>query len=178
VTYTIAYLSYFVKQLKQFLNFGLIWELQALPAEFVKILAIIAESVYEDITEPPEGIANISQWCKREACWESVKALHLNLVIPNGLLVSREDKRYEVKTEKAEKSLETNIQMETFVYTTSPSTWKQVYEYFMRSGSGSGVSATQMDILRKKSIGSIQFPSDKQSKILCQLVQKAKEEGL
>jgi hypothetical protein len=178
VTYTIAYLSYCVKQMKQFLNFGLIWELQALPSDLIKILEMISERVYEDITEPPEGTANISQWCKREACWESVKQLHVNVVPPNGLLVSREDQKYEVKTEKSEKALETSIQVETFVYSTSVSTWKQVYDYFMKSGAGSGVSATQMDILKKKSLGSIQFPTEKQSKILYELVQKAKIEGL
>lgn len=178
VTYTIAYLSYCVKQLKQFLNFGLIWELQALPSDLVKILETISERVYEDITDPAEGTANISQWCKREACWESVKQLHLNIVIPNGLLISREEQKYEVKTEKSEKALEISIQIETFVYSTPVSTWKQVYDYFMKSGSGSGVSATQMDILKKKSLGSIQFPTEKQSKILYELVQKAKVEGL
>lgn len=178
VTYTIAYLSYCVKQMKQFLNFGLIWELQALPADLIKILETISERVYEDITEPPEGTANISQWCKREACWESVKQLHLNIVVPKGLLVSREDQKYEVKTEKSEKALETSVQVETFVYSIPVSTWKQVYDYFMKSGAGSSVSATQMDILKKKSLGSIQFPTENQSRILYELVQKAKIEGL
>lgn len=178
VTYSIGYLSYCVKQMKQFLNFGQIWELQALPSDLSKLMETIAKQVYEDITDPPEGTANISQWCKREACWESVRQLHLNVVVPKGLLVSREDQKYELKTEKSEKALETSIQVETFVYSTPVSTWKQVYDYFMKSGSGSGVSATQMDILKKKSLGSLHLPTEKQSKILYELVQKAKIEGL
>lgn len=178
VTYTIAYLSYCVKQMKQFLNFGLIWELQALPSDLIKVLETISERVYEAITDPPEGTANISQWCKREACWDSVKELRLTTVIPKGLLISREEQKYEVKTEKAEKALEASVQIETFVYSTPSSTWKQIYDYFMRSGAGSAVSATQMDILRKKSQGSIQFPTEKQSKILYELAQKASIEGL
>jgi hypothetical protein len=178
VTYTIAYLSFSVKQMKQFLNFAEIWDLQALPQGLIDILGTIAESVYEDITVPPEGSANISQWCKREACWERVKKLGLNIVVPKGLLISRDEKKYEVKSEKSEKTLETGIQIETFVYTTAASTWKQVYDYFMKSGAGSGVSATQMDILKKKSAGSLQLPAEKQCKILYELVQKAKSEGL
>lgn len=178
VTYTIAYLSYCVKQMKQFLNFGLIWELQALPSDLIKVLETISERVYEDITDPPEGTANISQWCKREACWDNVKELRLNIVVPKGLLISREEQKYEVKTEKAEKALEASVQVETFVYSTPISTWKQIHDYFMRSGAGSSVSATQMDILRKKSLGSIQFPTEKQSKILYELAQKARIEGL
>jgi len=92
--------------------------------------------------------------------------------------VSKDEKKYEQKAEKSEKTLETSIHFETFVYSTSPSAWKQVFEYFMKSGAGSGVSATQMDILKKRSLGSLQFPTDKQSKILYDLVQKAKTEGL
>ena len=93
-------------------------------------------------------------------------------------MTNKDDKKYEVKSEKAEKILENSIQMETFVYETPNSTWKQIYDYFMRNGQGSGVSGTQMDILRKKSNGSIAFPSDKQSRILYELAQKAKSEGL
>lgn len=177
VTYTIAYLSQVVKETHQFLNFGSIWELQTVPDALIPVLEMIAEAVYEDITNPSENVANITQWCKKELCWDSVKQVDLNISLPKSILIDREEKKYEVKSERSEKAIESSIQMQTFVWGASTSTWKQVYDYFMRSGAGSGVSAVQMDILKKKSLGGIQFPSDKQSKILFDLVQKAKAEG-
>src|SRR5690606_35191608 len=116
VTYTISYLSFCVKQQKQFLNFGLIWDSQSLPQALLELLEIIAESVYEDIMDPPQGIANISQWCKRSACWERVKDLDLDIVFPASLLVGQEEKKYEIKTEKSVKALESGLLMETFVF--------------------------------------------------------------
>jgi len=177
VTYSVAYLSYVIKEVKKFLNFSLIWDLQELPKELVKVLEKITERVYEDITDPPEGVANISQWCKREACWESVKEMHLNVSIPESLLVSREDKKYEVKTEKAEKALESGIHMQQFAIDTPRSTWRQLHDYFLRN-TASGVSMTQMDILKKMSNGTLSLPSEKQSKILHDLAKKAENEGL
>ncbi len=83
-----------------------------------------------------------------------MKELHLSITLPESLLVGREDKKYEVKTEKAEKALESGIHMQQFALDAPKSTWLQVHDYFMRSGAGSGVSLTQMDILRKMSDGS------------------------
>lgn len=177
VTYSVAYLSYAVGQVKKFLNFNLIWDLQELPKELIKVMEKITEKVYADITDPAEGVANISQWCKREACWESVKEMRLNVSIPESLLVSREDKKYEVKSEKAEKALESGIQMQQFAIDTPRSMWLQLYNYFLRN-TASGVSMTQMDILKKMSNGTLSLPSEKQSKILYDLAKKAENEGL
>lgn len=177
VTYAIAYLSYVIGQTKQFLNFNNIWELQALPSELSPLLASIAEAVYEDITEPPSGIANISQWCKQSACWESVKDLPLSIVVPKTLIVNREEKKYELKTERSEKALQSGIEIQAFVVGVLPEVWTQLYGYFTQSGPSSGVSATQIDILKKMSTGFLGLPSEKQSKILYDLGRKAKDDG-
>lgn len=177
VTYSIAYLSHLIKGMKQFLNFGLIWEEQRLPDELMKILQKISEYVYEDITDPLEGTANISQWCKKEACWERVRKLDMGLVIPTKLLVGKEEALYTKKSKKSEKILETGIQMQEFVVLTPINNWNELYQYFLKRGQAAGVSATQMDILKKLSVGSLSLPSEKQSKIIYNLMQKATSEG-
>lgn len=177
VTYSIAYLSYEISKMKQFLNFELIWELQSLPTELEKVLKRITKYVYEDITDPPQGIANISQWCKREACWDSVKNLDFNLVIDTGLLIGREENRYVARSEKTEKVLESGIQMQEFVVLEPIDSWGKLVEYYAQNGQAGGVSATQMDILSKMARGSLGLPSEKQARILYQLYHKAKGEG-
>ncbi len=176
VTYTIAYLSSHISKSRHFLNFNLIWNSQALPSALVKILETISEAVYDDITNPGAGAANISQWCKREACWESVKDLNLNVSIPSSLLVSREEKKYEIKSEKSEKVIESGIQRQAFVIGVSMESWSELYNYFAKNGQA--VSSMQLDILKKMANGSLGLPSEKQSKILYDLFHRAKDEGL
>jgi hypothetical protein len=177
VTYSIAYLSYLISQTRQFLNFELIWNEQVLPTELERIMKSITKEVYRSITNPPQGIANVTQWCKKDSCWEKVASLRLGLVIDSKLLVGREEVHYVAKTDRAEKIIETGIQMQEFVVLTDSPIWKHLHEYFSKSGAASGISATQSDILHKMAIGSLGLPSEKQSKILYQLFTKAKQEG-
>lgn len=176
VTYTIAYLSYLISKHRQYLNFNLIWEAQGISPELRKVLGRISEEVYDDISNPPAGVANISQWCKREACWESIKSLELGISIPASLLVSREEKKYEVKSEKSEKIIESGIQKQSFVVGLPVETWLQLHQYF--ASNGQAISSMQLDILKKMSNGSLGLPSEKQSKILYELFHRAKDEGL
>lgn len=75
VTYTLAFLSY---KTAQRINLDKIWKEQRLSepleSEIVKISALI----HNMITNPPGG-ANISEWCKKEKCWEAVKGADYNL---------------------------------------------------------------------------------------------------
>lgn len=176
VTYTIAYLSFHISRSRQFLNFNHIWQTQNLPSELVKILDKISEGVYEDITKPGAGVANISQWCKKDLCWDSVKDLDLNISLPSSLLLTREEKKYEVKSEKSEKIIESGIQRQTFVIGVPTDTWSNLYHYFLKNGQA--VSSMQLDILKKMSNGLLSLPSEKQSKILFDLFQRAKSEGV
>jgi hypothetical protein len=178
VTYSIAYLSHYISKMGRFLNFDLIWETQELPAELIKVLKQITEYVYEEITSPPAGIANISQWAKKEACWESVKKLDLELVISPKILINKEEAVYQKVEEKKNKQLESSIEMQMFVVSKDMETWNQIFKHYQKYGIGSAVSVKQMDILHKMSLGRLPMPSPDQSKILYHLYQKAASEGV
>lgn len=177
VTYSIAYLSHHISKMGRFLNFNLIWEAQELLPELKKVLAEITEAVYEEITNPPSGIANITQWCKKEGCWESVKKLDLDLAVSEKLLIDKEEVKYKKIEDKKDKKIESGIEMQVFVIGKDRETWNHIYEHYHKYGVGSAVSATQLDMLHKMSLGQITLPSEKQSKILYQLYEKAVAEG-
>jgi hypothetical protein len=178
VTYSIAYLSYFIHKMGRFLNFDLIWENQELPVELIKVLKEITEYVYEQIMHPPAGIANISQWAKKEACWEKVKKMDLELVISPKILLNKEEAIYQKVEEKKNKQLESGIQMQMFVLGKDKEIWSKIHQHYKKYGVGSAVSAAQLDILHKMALGYISLPSEKQSKILYQLYEKAASEGV
>jgi hypothetical protein len=174
VTYTMSYLGFLAKSSGKAFNFKVIWDNQTVPDYLEKLLYVIAEEIYSYITTPKEGYGNPSQWCKREACWKEIKGLIIDERIDPRLLVNDEEKLYVAKTAKAEKRLDTGIEIQTFVISQKPLLWKQLSAYFTPD---SGASQMQLDILSKFASGRLQLPSEKQSKIIYELYYKALNEG-
>lgn len=177
VTYTIAYLSYIISQKKKFLNFNLIWEIQSLPQQLIEVLENIAEKIYDEITNPPEGNANASQWCKKDLCWTTIKELDFQIDIDDDLLVDSEDEKYNKREEKKEKRLNTSIEIESFVIRLEKEKWQKLLEYYQKDEIKFTVSPMQSDILNKYVSKIVPLPSPKQAKILYQLYCDALNDG-
>jgi AIPR protein len=177
VTYTVAYLSYLIEKTGRYLNFNLIWEEQKLPDRLIEIINIIAKAVYLKITNPPEGSANAAQWCKKVGCWEQVKLIKWDINIDKNLLIDKEESKYIKREERKDKKVDNNIEMQIFVVNADVQIWKKLFDYFKKDIGTSNISRTQLDILRKMAFGNLNPPSEKQSKILYQLYEKAANEG-
>ena len=149
-----------------------------MPVGLIKILAEISERIYDKITDPPEGQANVAQWCKKELCWEGVKALKIPVQIPSDLMLAKEEQQYSKRQDKKDKKLLSGIEVQMFVVQAGTEIWKKIFEYYKKYSKTSSVTSTQMDILEKMSQGRLTPPSDKQSKILYQLYDKAEKEGV
>ena len=178
VAYTISYLSYLIGTTGQFLNFNLIWETQKVPSELIRILEVLSKVIYYKITNPPEGSANVSQWCKKLGCWETVKLIEVNVVIDKKLLIDKQDQKYNKKEDRKDKKIESGIEMQMFVVKVREGVWRNLYEYYKKYELTSKISRVQLDILKKMSSESLQPPSEKQSKILYQLYEKAENDGV
>ena len=74
VTYTIAILHKLIQTQfpKKYLDLMGIWTRQAIPDVVQNILIELSECVYERLTDPKRSVENVTQWCKREGCWNSV----------------------------------------------------------------------------------------------------------
>ena len=69
VTYTIALISFLTAQRIDLEN---IWKTQSVGKELENEIVAVSSIVHESIVNPPTG-ANISEWCKKELCWSSIK---------------------------------------------------------------------------------------------------------
>lgn len=67
VTYSIASLSVLKKGS---IDFDKIWTQQEIGQDLQEELEFIISSVWKHITNPPEKGANVTQYCKKEKCWE------------------------------------------------------------------------------------------------------------
>ena len=178
VAYSIAYLSYIIEKSGKFLNFNSIWENQSLPKSLVEILKIISKSVYNKITSPPSGYANIAQWAKQRKCWEDIKNLKLNIIIDSKLLISKEEEKYNRLDDNKNKKIDNGIEIQMEVCNIDSEFWQVLYSYYKENIKSNSISNTQLDILRKMSLGKIEVPSEKQSKILYELYLRAEDEGV
>lgn len=177
VAYTVAYLSALVKKTGNFFNFELIWNEQALPTDLGQIIEKITERVYREITNPPEGHANVAQWCKKEICWKHLQDVNMNIVIDKKFLIDSEEEKFIKREDKKEKKIMSGIDTQIFVFDIGKERWGDLFNYFSKDLANSRLSPMQLDILRKISTGELQGPSEKQSAILYQLYIKAQDEG-
>lgn len=178
VAYTIAYLSYFLLSQNKYLNFNIIWEEQKLSEKFVILIKEISKSIYEEITNPPEGNVNIGQWCKKKQCWDNIKNLSLSLEIDEELLMDSEELKYNKREDKKDKKVISDIEIQSFVVKTSKESWKKLLEYYKKDELRVNVSSMQLDILNKFAFDYLSLPSVKQSKLLYEMYNNAMNDGL
>lgn len=69
VTYTVAWLSHITAQR---LDLEAVWNNQRLTDATINSLELLSKSVWEHISDPPTNMKNISEWCKKEACWDQL----------------------------------------------------------------------------------------------------------
>ncbi len=66
-------------------NFQKLWDDQQLDDRLTKELLKLAKCVYLELTAPGRKIENVTQWCKRELCWDNIikKFEHYQIDIEN-----------------------------------------------------------------------------------------------
>jgi AIPR protein len=70
VTYTLAYLS---DTSQERIDLDAIWKQQSITPELERSIRLVSRRVHQIITNPPDG-RNVTEWCKKEACWHSVRS--------------------------------------------------------------------------------------------------------
>lgn len=103
--------------------------------------------------------------------------MYLNAFVSESLLIDSENLKFTRKEDKKNKQLESGIEMQMFAVNLKRETWVKLFDYYKKHAAVSAISSTQLDILHKMSAGVLTLPSEKQSKILYQLYEKASEEG-
>lgn len=177
VAYTISYLSKIVKDNKKFFNFDLIWELQTLPLELSKDLESIARSIYKILTNPPYGQANISQWAKKQECWNEIKKQDFKIEVKKEFFKESEHVLYEKKEDRSLKELDTGIEIQTFVIQLGKEKWSQIYTYCNINENRKGITSFGYTALNKISTNNAYLPTEAQSRELYKIYKKVIKEG-
>lgn len=115
----------------RFFNLKPIWNRQDVSESLVTVMMSIAEKVQSIITAPDRGEANVTQWCKKEACWTNMRKYFSsnNLLknIESEFRISKETSLKIQKDRKKENKLDREIDWlnEAISY----AYWQEAYEF-------------------------------------------------
>lgn len=159
----------------QDLDLMLIWNRQSVPEQVGEILIALAELVLLKITDPSRKVANVTQWCKRNDCWDEVKKISLD--IPAGIescLITIDEQKAAQKSAKKEQKVVNEIQVQTTVVNYPVDMWKKLSEFVVRNHM---VTPTDVSALTIACQMPSKIPNTYQCKRLLALLKKASAEG-
>lgn len=180
VAYAIAVLSEICNRYKKNIDYLTIWSDQSLPEYLEQAIILSAEFVNETIVNPPPGISNISEWCKKEVCWSTIQ--NSLSILEDALeqnfwknLVSKENQKKTEKDAVQTQKMDNGIEAQKTVVNIPAQDWMKLK-----------VDIEPRKVLSPKELGILELacqiptkiPSEKQSLILMEIIEKAKEEGI
>ena len=185
VTYSIALLSKLLKEQfpKYTLDFDRLWREQQLPVEqgvptcIISELTHITKIINDIITDEDRETANVTQWCKRQKCWD--KVLHVNTYrLSNKILdycIDNSDRTQEIRAAKKEEKLVNESEMITAVYQYGANNWGRLMQFVYDKRFN--VSPSQLDALKIAIKMPTKIPNGIQAKVLLELLQHALNNG-
>lgn len=177
VTYSLALLHRLIKKQFKDREFDLqsIWLRQSVPEIVTKVLEVISTEVFEKITASDRPTINVTQWCKREACWNRVKDIEIPLP-PDFVNVLIEKAELKVAAREAKKDQEmlseVDAQVKVLMYTGAQ--WKKLQAFAMQKKI---VTPDEMMALKYACQIPNSLPSGYQSQRLLALLERAFSEG-
>ncbi|OME30917.1 AIPR family protein [Paenibacillus odorifer] len=177
VTYSISLMAHLIK--KQYpnntLDLQIIWSRQEIPGVLSDQMARIAKSVLDSITDPSRGMANVTQWCKREACWDRVKELDITLDANiQSVLIDIDNVKSEVRKARKDQRMVTGIEAQTRVVNYGADFWKKVQYYVAEKKIPYQAEAESLKIACQIPF---KLPNSVHSQKLLELLNKAVAEG-
>lgn len=179
VTYTLAKLSQMIdEQCKQFtLDMRQIWSQQALPGRLQAVLQSVARAVFDVIISPDSAFQNITEWCKKEVCWNRAAKLEIEIDLGRelgSLLLDKDEDRELQRVSKKDQRVDDGIENQRIVLELGSNYWasarKWGREQSITSPDEDGMLAVAASMPRK-------LPTEKQSWRLIQIKEKLELEG-
>ncbi|WKV52376.1 AIPR family protein [Dickeya fangzhongdai] len=180
VAYTLAALSDITKRRKGSIDFLEIWNMQMIDSGLEGVIALVSKEVNNDITTPPTGISNISEWCKKDACWTRIQARTEAIanLLPHEFynhLVSNDDQTETIRLAKKTQRIDNGIEAQKRVLGVSSGEWARIHRLLLEKNllipKEEGALRVAMQIPGK-------IPTEKQSLVLLDVLDKAQQESI
>lgn len=179
VPYMISLFSHILRQNKLTIDWEKIWKEQQIENGILNLLDKIGEAVHEKLLNPPPGNTNIGTYCKMTICWDRVKTLTTkfgNIPEVDSIVSLAEDNENKTKGKrKAQLDIGVNYQVKIMELSRTQTPHKLLE--FYNSKYAPGITDKNRDIIKSWYEGKIDIPTEKQAKVIMELINKAIEKG-
>ncbi len=157
-------------------DFDKIWESQQVPAGLQRSIGRIGRTVSRVLINPPDGIANVTEWAKKASCWDRVRELEISDLCLESNSIKPDQERAEKRAARKDFHVVQGMVAQIFVVNAGGEFWESVREW---AAAHKAASQKELDILGVcAKIDSGAFPSEKQSAVALQaLLRFTHEEG-
>lgn len=176
VTHTLALLARLIRAADASLDFSRIWKEQGPGDELDREVASLAREVNNIIQDTPDYITNVTEWCKKDACWTRVSSAGISL--KKSFSLTLKDKEEEVRDQKDASKVQViddGIEAQKRVLELAISgTWQALRDWNSKEGVLGGKQLGCVDAAAR----SLQkMPSERQSIVALQALMAAVTEG-
>ncbi|GLK57744.1 hypothetical protein JOD31_003294 [Methylopila capsulata] len=180
VAYTLAVLSELTRRQEKSLDFQRVWNAQAISPVLESTIAVVASRVNDDLLRPMQGISNISEWAKREACWTRMleNMDEFADLLPDEFdceCLSRDDHLSEKRAARNTQKVDNGIEAQTKVFAIPAARWIAVHETLAAKRL---LTPKEIGILNVAMQMPMKIPTEKQCVVLLDTIEKARAEGI
>lgn len=179
IAYTISMLSAKLREEGKTLNWDKIWREQELEPRLEHYLDEIAQIVHGKILTPPDRGANIGTYSKKPECWTSMKRMLIHVPDPPRIdsIVSIADDKKQKTIGKQKEKIDSGVNNQVKVMELSGTKTPQKLVEFYNSPMSPGITDIARNVLKSWHSGRINYPSEKQAKVIVNALQKAIKAG-
>ncbi|NOE25130.1 AIPR family protein [Ruegeria sp. HKCCD6157] len=175
VTYAIAKVAHDADERDLVVDLSRVWRAQDVPAALEGALLVAAAEAQEAITNPPEGIRNMSEWAKKQACWEALRKRELSYPVEfEDILIEPEEARSEDDDVSDDENLTKSVEAQTRVFELGAQFWEEAKTW---GRSNKLLSPSEYGVLDVCSKMPTRIPTEKQSQFAIEVLNKLEENG-
>lgn len=173
VAYAIAKVAHDVRQRERAVDFERIWREQAVSSATEEALAAAGRAACEVLTQGADGMRNVTEWAKKQACWERVRSADTGLSrrFVDELISAEEQKERRRSTRRDQRQL-AGIEAQLAVMAAGGKFWRDVEAW---AGPRALLSTKERGVLRVAGRIPDKVPTEAQVRVLVELLARLGE---
>ncbi len=180
VAYAIAAINELCKRADKVIDLQRCWNNQQVYEDLAVALRKAAKFVNDDISQPPQGISNISEWCKKDSCWDRIQGKIDQLENDISVsffksLVGLDEEKAEQKQAKKTQKIDDGIDAQKKVLEVPAQKWSKIRQVGIERRF---LTEKEASVIRVAEQIPNKIPSEKQSELLVAVLEKARTEGI
>ena len=175
VAHTIAKLAHDVADRSRAVDFETIWRRQSLGSALDDAIATAAGKVHDVLVHPPAGISNVTEWAKKQGCWERVRNLDIDW--PDAFLqglISAQEQLESARTARREQRELNGIEAQIAVVNAGSQFWSDALAWGRARRLLTPMETGILDVAVRVPT---RTPSEKQSSKAIEVLSKLQAEG-